>query len=101
MKKKYLLLILGYLAIAILIYFLLPVTYFGDSTLDIHLHDTFFVIDYGTIIFLVVMLLLFVVSLINSIKVKFRSWIWVIIFSTSAIILGYYLFYLIKFFFYI
>jgi hypothetical protein len=75
------------LLILFIIFFSLQI-YVANSALDIHLHDTYFVIDFWTIAFWITLFLLFAFSLAVSISSKFKNKIfkWVLFLSGAGIL---------------
>ena len=89
----------GIIAIVSFIFILLIIfiaqIYMGNRTIDVHLHDTYFVINYWTFIMLCVLILTFAVSLTTSVILRFQNKLnyWLLLLSSlglSAFFIYYY-----------
>lgn len=61
------------LAVLIMIIVLAGQVYFSGPSVDIHLNDTYFVLNYSLFILLVLLLMLFVFSLVASVSTAFKN----------------------------
>jgi heme/copper-type cytochrome/quinol oxidase subunit 1 len=82
--------IIGFIAIIFIIFliFIANQTFLGNSAIDIHLHDTYFVVTNTTLFLIIFLVLSFLISLIASLISKFRKPIfnWILFLSSLGIL---------------